>query len=110
MHLYERKPGIRQKGLLLTIVLFAGVLAVFAVLFSDTQVRQTAASAEQLTAALRQASVTCYAIEGRYPESLPYLMEHYGVAIAYDRFAVQYEVFAENVMPVIRVLEIGGAS
>lgn len=110
MHLYERKHGIKQRGLALTVLLFAATLALFAVLFSETKVRQNANSGAQLEAAIRQAAITCYAIEGRYPESLAYIMENYGVVIEYDHFAVQYDVFAENLMPVIRVLEIGGAS
>ena len=110
LHLYERKHGIKQKGLALTVILFAVTLLVFAVLFSEAKVRQSANSGEQLASAIRQAAVTCYAIEGRYPESLAYIMDNYGVVIEYDQFVVQYDVFAENVMPVIRVLEIGGAS
>lgn len=110
MHLYERKRGIRHKGLLAAVALFAAVLIVFALLFSRARESQTKNSAGQLATAIRRAAITCYAIEGRYPESLQYIMDHYGVVIEYDNFIVQYDAFAENIMPVIRVLEIGGAS
>ena len=59
----------------------------------------------QLEAALRRAAVACYATEGRYPPSLAYLTEHYGVQIDEDRYLVFYEVVAENWMPEITVLE-----
>ena len=59
----------------------------------------------QLEEALRRAAVVCFATEGRYPPSLAYLTEHYGVQIDHSRYVVSYTVFAENLMPDITVLE-----
>ena len=59
---------------------------------------------EQLDTALRQAAVTCYAAEGIYPPSVAYLQEHYGIRID-ERYTVFYDVFADNLMPDITVLE-----
>lgn len=59
----------------------------------------------QLETALRRAAVACYAAEGVYPPTLNYLTEHYGVQVDADRYTVFYEVFAENLMPEITVLE-----
>lgn len=60
---------------------------------------------QQLEDALRRAAVACYASEGIYPPSLSYLTEHYGVQINEERYTVFYEVFADNLMPEITVLE-----
>lgn len=60
---------------------------------------------QQLENALRRAAVACYAAEGVYPPTLEYLTEHYGVQVDKDRYSVFYEVFAENLMPEITVLE-----
>ena len=60
---------------------------------------------QQLEEALRRAAVACYAAEGVYPPMLNYLTEHYGVQVDADRYTVFYEVFAENLMPEITVLE-----
>jgi len=57
--------------------------------------------------ALRRATVTCYALEGRYPDTLDYLTENYGVVIDIDRFIVSYSVFGRNVMPSIGVFPMG---
>lgn len=54
---------------------------------------------------LRRSCVACYAMEGRFPPSIAYLEEHYGVQIDYERYMVYYTVFAENLMPDITVLE-----
>ncbi len=60
---------------------------------------------EQLENAIRRAAVACYAAEGFYPPDIEYIGEHYGVRIHDDRFIISYEVFAENIMPGIRVME-----
>ena len=55
--------------------------------------------------ALRRAAAACYAAEGIYPPTVAYLQEHYGVQIEEDRYLVFYDVFANNLMPDITVLE-----
>ncbi len=64
---------------------------------------------EQAAAALRQAvvdaAVQCYAVEGKYPESLDVLEQEYGVQINHARFIVTYDVYASNQLPDVTVLE-----
>lgn len=60
----------------------------------------------QLERSLRLAAVACYAAEGAYPPGPGYLQEHYGVQINEERYAVFYEIFAENMMPEITVVEL----
>lgn len=59
----------------------------------------------QLEQALQRCAVTCYATEGIYPPDIDYMKEHYGIQIDESRYLVRYEVFAENLMPDITVLE-----
>lgn len=56
--------------------------------------------------AIRNAAVTCYAIEGCYPESLEYIEEHYGVVIDRERYYVDYQAFFSNRMPQIAVYTV----
>lgn len=60
---------------------------------------------QQLETALRRSAVACYAAEGIYPPNLEYLQAHYGVQIDESRYQVFYEIFADNLMPEITVLE-----
>lgn len=55
--------------------------------------------------ALRRAVVSCYALEGRYPPDVAYLQKQYGLQVNEDKYIVHYEIFAENIMPEITVLE-----
>ena len=53
--------------------------------------------------AVRDALVTCYAVEGSYPADVEYLKENYGLAYDGERYIVDCDAFASNVMPEVRV-------
>ncbi len=109
MHLYEKSRG-GNRGLLLAGVGFL-LLALLFILSVSLTARQSAArETEVLNNALRRAIVTCYAVEGRYPPSLDYIDQNYGVSVDKSRYAVFYDAFAANVMPTVRVTQIGGGS
>ena len=56
---------------------------------------------------MKNAALTCYAAEGSYPENLQYLRDHYKLAYNQEKFVVEYDAFASNLMPTINVLERG---
>lgn len=53
--------------------------------------------------AVRDAALTCYAVEGAYPDSVDYLREHYRLAYDTERYYVTYDAFAANLIPDIWV-------
>ena len=63
----------------LAVVLAAAALMTAGV--SQLSRRTEEEGARNLVQAVRRASVQCYAIEGRYPPSVEYLEENYGIAI-----------------------------
>ena len=60
---------------------------------------------QQLEQAIRRCAIACYAAEGIYPPNVEYMKEHYGIQINEEKYLVLYEIFAENLMPDITVLE-----
>lgn len=52
---------------------------------------------------VRHAAIGCYASEGRYPQSVDYLVEHYGLVYDEERYSILYDAFASNIMPDIDV-------
>ena len=48
--------------------------------------------------------MACYSVEGVYPADVAYLQENYGLRYDTDTFILQYDAFAENILPEIRVL------
>ena len=101
MHLYKTKKGIPAPGIILTVIIFAVVAGLL-----YGQIKNM--SGDMLKDALENAVVTCYAIEGRYPESLEYIEEHYGVKIDREKYFVDYEKNLINMKPQISVYTIEG--
>ena len=92
------------KGYLISVVFFGAVIAVFLNGVLSMSGRMDREGEETLRSAIARASVQCYAIEGRYPPSVQYLEENYGIRIDRERFYVFYEGFASNIMPDITVI------
>jgi hypothetical protein len=109
MHLYERPRG-QYRGLLSAALVFALLAVVFLVALVSTSRRSSARETEMVSAAISRAIVTCYAVEGKYPPSIDYLYENYGVSVDESRYAVYYDVVAANLMPSVQVTRIGGGS
>ena len=101
-----KKPNGSGKELLGQLVSL-GAFSLAVVLFVSSALTFSKLSgergAETLRDAIRRASVQCYAIEGRYPPSVEYLEENYGIKIDRERYDVFYSGFASNFMPDITV-------
>ena len=101
-----KKHGL-ARGLVLTLAVFAalfgGAVAAFQKIGSSSENME-----EQLVLdAVRRAALTCYAVEGAYPQSLEGLERRYGLAYNKDAYIVSYDAFASNIMPNIQVLRKG---
>lgn len=110
MQIYVLKRGGYRRALIMSLLLFAALIVLAVLLFSNMEQRVDQEQATQLKTALRRAAVTCYAVEGRYPATLAYLTEQYGVVIDLEKFLVSYDVFAPNITPDISVTIIEGAA
>jgi len=80
------------------------VLAAFLLALSRLDSGSTEVQRQQLEDSIRRACVACYAAEGVYPPNLSYLEQHYGLQVDTTRYTVFYDIFAENLMPDITVV------
>lgn len=107
MRLYPKKR--RAVGPIIAVLLTMAAL-VLAVLFAGrTSVRSEEQARTALEQSIRRAMISCYAIEGSFPQSWEYLRDHYGVAVD-SRFVVEYEALGGNIMPQVTVLARGGSA
>ena len=67
---------------LLSTALFLAVFLMFLFALSSVSEKTRSQRSDILQQAVSRSIAHCYATEGRYPESLDYLIEHYG--ITYD--------------------------
>ena len=87
---------------LLMVLLLAGVF----MLVSRLSSTQSSAQTQFVQDAVRNAALTCYAVEGAYPEDVEYLRQNYGLAYDQDRYMVSYDAAMGNMVPVIYVTEV----
>ena len=100
---YKREIAI----VLLMAVLIVGVW----MLVSRVETANDGAQTQFVYDAVHNAALTCYAVEGAYPDNLDYLRTHYGLAYDQSRYFVTYSAFASNQLPEIYVTELeAGAS
>ncbi|MDR0936890.1 MAG: hypothetical protein LBM98_09435 [Oscillospiraceae bacterium] len=107
MHLYptQRKHNATRTALQFALAAVVLCLFLYAVSFVSAH-----ADREQLEAtrrAVNTALVSCYAIEGAYPQNIEYLEENYGLLVDSKRFYIQYTVLGSNVMPSFTVMRWG---
>ena len=69
--------------------------------------KTSAESVQVIEANIRKAAISCYAIEGAYPQTVEYLEETYGLQINHDKYVVEYDIIGANVMPWVAVVEKG---
>jgi len=108
-----KKKSIYKKGTwdnlrsALIPVLFTLVVIVMIVYgLSQTEASGKAEGLRILEDGIRRAVVINYAIEGRYPESLDYIVQRYKIHVDDTKYAVHYRIFASNIMPDITVIEL----
>ena len=89
------------------ILIFAALIIAFVLLINNITGKGNGRELEIVRDAVKNAALTCYAVEGMYPDDLEYLREHYKLAYNEDRYIVYYEPLASNVIPSIRVVERG---
>ncbi|MBR7142199.1 MAG: hypothetical protein IKD06_01520 [Clostridia bacterium] len=101
----KRSIWLRPLALGLAVLAVAGTVFGFVRGVQNASDSHRHAAAANLEQALRRGAAACYATEGAYPPSAAYLIQHYGIAVDTERYAVFYEIFAENLMPEITVVE-----
>lgn len=58
-----------------------------------------------LTQALSQSITECYALEGRYPADISYLIDNYGLTYDSSRFLIDYQYIGANLRPDVTIIK-----
>lgn len=108
-----KKQKLREKdslgiaGVLLVLILFAVVFAVVLTGLYGASDNVSHEGVRVAREAIVRGAVSCYAIEGAYPESYEYLRDNYDIAVNENKYIVHYTIFASNIMPEITVVARG---
>ena len=90
-----------------SILFFAALIAAFIFLVSNITNTNNGRELQIVRDAVKNAALTCYAVEGMYPDDISYLRQHYNLSYNEDLYVVYYRPLASNLMPSIKVVERG---
>jgi len=102
--IYRKNPIDFLKSAVLPVLFTAVIIAMIIFGLHGVESSSRAEGLRTLEDSIRRAVVTAYAIEGRYPQSIEYIEENFGIHIDRSRFIVHYRIFASNIFPEITVL------
>ena len=88
------------------ILIFVALIVAFVLLINNITGKGDGRELDIVRDAVKNAALTCYAVEGAYPTTLEYLRAHYGLAYDQSRYLVRYDSFGSNLMPDISVTEV----
>ncbi len=108
MHLYKQKKTFPHLGIMVSLVIFGLAAGYFLYGLSNVSDSVEEQQRDTLENAIERAVVSCYAIEGSYPSDIAYLEEHYGIAVDYDKFIINFQSIGANIKPGVQVIMIGG--
>ena len=91
-----------------SIAIFIALILSFVLLINGITTKNNGRELQIVRDAVKNAALTCYAVEGVYPDDLEYLREHYHLSYNEEKYHVFYEPLASNLMPFIKVAERGG--
>ena len=89
------------------ILIFVVLIIAFIFLVNTITTRGDDRELEIVRDAVKNAALTCYAVEGMYPDDISYLRQHYNLSYNEDLYVVYYRPLASNLMPSIKVVERG---
>ena len=91
-----------------SIAIFIVLILSFVLLINSITTKNNGRELQIVRDAVKNAALTCYAVEGVYPDDLEYLREHYHLSYNEEKYHVFYEPLASNLIPSIKVAERGG--
>ena len=89
------------------ILIFVALIIAFVFLVNNITGKGNGRELEIVRDAVKNSALTCYAVEGMYPDDLSYLRDHYNLSYNEERYIVYYHLLASNLMPTIKVVERG---
>ena len=104
--IYKKSAFDFLRSAILPIIFTVAIMLMVVFGLQQTSESSSAEGLRILEDSLRRAVVMNYAIEGRYPESIEYIEQNFGIFIDRTRYAVHYNIFASNILPEITVVPL----
>ena len=106
VHIYPPERIKTTARFIMPLMLAAVVLCFFIYGFRNTSDSAGQEQTVMSERAIRNALISCYAIEGSYPQSISHLEDNYGLVINYKKYAVFYDILGSNIFPEVRLVPL----
>ena len=90
------------------VLIFVALIVAFIFLVNNITSKGSGRELKIIKEAVKNAALTCYVVEGTYPDDVQYLRDNYNLSYNEEKYHVFYEPLASNLMPSIKVAERGG--
>lgn len=94
----------RQQSWLRVVIVLLVAMVLGAVVFIGARDAIREQGALSMRTAILEHAKQCCAVEGAYPKSMSYLVEHYGLVINDTDYVITYDCYADNVVPSVVVV------
>lgn len=91
-------------GVRLSLILFGILFIIFIIMLGNISEDTLNRQEESLNAAVSRCIASCYCVEGTYPPSLDYMVEHYGLIYDPAVFFVDYQPMGSNIYPDVTII------
>jgi len=105
-NIYRKSAWDFLRAAILPVLFTVAIMTMIVVGLRQTSDASSAEGLRILEDSIHRAVIMSYAIEGRFPESLEYIEENFGIFIDRTRYVVHYRVFASNILPEIVVIPL----
>jgi len=102
----DKKEFSFWKNILVSVVVLTAALFLLLAGLSRVSSTTSAEETRSLETAVTHGIMHCYAVEGRYPESLSYLEEHYGITYDKEKYYIDYRPVASNIIPDVTIIPL----
>lgn len=79
------------------------IISIYA--FNSVSTYSSKEDLQRVSETITRLSLKCYSLEGKYPESIEYLKENYGLLINEDDYQVIYYYQGDNLQPRVEVFK-----
>ena len=66
---------------------------------ADYKAKYDETSIKHVKTAIFDSLITCYSLEGRYPDDLDHLVKNYGLILNDAKYIYHYEIMGSNILP-----------
>lgn len=104
MAVFHIKKKHSMRALVISILVFAALIALLAVMSGKIQSSSEAEQQVILENAVSRSITECYALDGAYPPDINYLVEHYGLTYDDSRYFIDYRYIGANIPPDVTII------